>query len=119
MSQEMGVRLRIANPANLDAFFAELRKVRLDCKGRIAEQPSPSNQSATSFTTTIPQNNLTVFRDNWIQLANDLEYSGILKDPTELKDYVYENLYKRLGCKQTILERVLLHLEASMLQERK
>ena len=33
MPQEMGMRLRIANPANLDAFFGELRKVWLECRG--------------------------------------------------------------------------------------
>src|SRR5271169_6517025 len=37
--------------------------------------------------------------DNWLVLAKDLGYSGTSKDPTALKEYVYDNLTNRLGYK--------------------
>ncbi|CAI2192392.1 9777_t:CDS:2 [Funneliformis geosporum] len=41
MSQYMEMRLRQANPVNLDAFFTNLRQIWLECRGRIAEQAPP------------------------------------------------------------------------------
>ena len=40
MSQYMEMRLRQANPANLDTFFTDLRRIWLESRGRIAEQPA-------------------------------------------------------------------------------
>src|SRR5271154_4300474 len=37
--------------------------------------------------------------DNWLVLAKDLGYSDTSKDPTALKEYVYDNLTNRLGYK--------------------
>src|SRR5271168_2370020 len=43
--------------------------------------------------------------DNWLVLAKDLGYSGISKDPTALKEYVYDNLTNRLGYKSTYIRK--------------
>jgi hypothetical protein len=93
MPQEMGMRLRIANPANLDTFFSELRKVWLECRGRITEQPAtPSLSKALS--TSLPQKD-----DFKTRLAKDLSYTGIEMDDVTLEKFIYEELQKRLGGK--------------------
>ena len=40
MPQYMEMRLRQANSGNLDAFFTDLRRIWLESRGRIAEQPA-------------------------------------------------------------------------------
>src|SRR5271154_5192799 len=43
--------------------------------------------------------------DNWLVLAKDLGYSGTSKDPTALKEYVYDNLTNRLGYKAAYIRK--------------
>ena len=90
MPQEMEMRLRIANPINLDAFFTELRKVWLECRGRITEQTPPPNQALAIQ----PQKD-----DFKMRLARDLAYTGIGTDDATLENFIYEELKKRLGGK--------------------
>ena len=77
-----------------------MRRIWLECRGRIAEQtpiqPTPHILN-TPLTPSTLQNNIAL--DNWVQLAKDLQYTGISNDPTILKDFVYEELKKRLGGK--------------------
>ena len=79
MPQYMEMRLRQTAPANLDAFFTNLRTIWLETRGRNIEQttvPSPSQTLPTS----LPQKELLeglkaiAFMK---QLAGDLQYTGI------------------------------------------
>ena len=45
MPQYIEIRLRQAVPANLDAFFTDLRRIQLESRGRIVEQPATSSYS--------------------------------------------------------------------------
>src|SRR6185436_1325690 len=90
MPQYMEMRLRQTNPNNLDAFFTDLRRIWLESRGRIAEQPAiPSPSRALS---TLPQ------KDNFkVRLAKDLSYAGIEMDDATLEKFIYDELKKRLG----------------------
>ena len=90
MPQYMEMRLRQANPVNLDAFFTDLRRIWLESRGRIAEQPAiPSPSKALS---TLPQ------KDNFkVRLAKDLSYAGIEMDDATLEKFIYDELKRRLG----------------------
>src|SRR5277367_635027 len=80
MPQYMEMRLRQANPANLDAFFTDLCRIWLECRGRIGEQiPSPSQTLAIQ-----PQNDLLAeYKKAYnfvVKLSKDLDYFGITTD---------------------------------------
>src|SRR5271168_2212062 len=45
--------------------------------------------------------------DNWLVLAKDLGYSDTSKDPTALREYVYDNLTNRLGYKSAHIRKSL------------
>jgi hypothetical protein len=88
MPQYMEMRLRQANPANLDAFFTDLRRIWLESRGRIGEhQPSPSQALLSQ-----PQKEKLSVR-----LARDLQYSGIDMDDAILEKFIYGELKRRLG----------------------
>ena len=88
MSQYMEMRLRQANPANLDAFFTNLRQIWLECRGKIAEQAPPPSQALTT------QSQKDDFK---IRLARDLQYTGIATDDATLEQFIYDDLQKKLG----------------------
>src|ERR1043166_3848099 len=89
MPQYMEMRLRQANPNNLDAFFTDLRRIWLESRGRIAEQPATSS---LKLSTTLPQKD-----DFKARLAKDLSYAGIEMDDTTLEKFIYDELKRRLG----------------------
>jgi hypothetical protein len=110
MPQYMEMKLRQANLANLDAFFTDLRRIWLESRGRIAEQqPSPSQ---TLPIIQLPKDDFKIW------LARDLAYSGIVTDDATLENFIYEELQKRLGGKQLMLERVPLRPKVPMPQRR-
>src|SRR5215471_17311584 len=68
MPQYMEMRLRQVAPANIDAFFTNLRTIWLESRGRVAKHPD-SNQTI----------NLQSKKDDFkTRLAKDLDYSGIV-----------------------------------------
>jgi uncharacterized protein YoxC len=91
MPQYMEMRLRQANPANLDAFFTDLRRIWLESRGRIAEQPATPSLSKT-LSTSLPQKD-----DFKTRLARDLSYAGIEMDDATLEKFIYDELKRRLG----------------------
>ncbi|CAB4389206.1 unnamed protein product [Rhizophagus irregularis] len=84
------MRVRIANPTTVNAFFTELRNIWHESAGKRIQAPTPT---PVSFTTQ-PQND-----DFKIRLARDLAYTGIGTDDTTLENFIYEELKKRLGSK--------------------
>jgi transcription elongation factor Elf1 len=85
----MEMRLRQANPNNLDAFFTDLRRIWLESRGRIAEQPATPS---LKLSTTLSQKD-----DFKARLAKDLSYAGIEMDDTTLEKFIYDELKRRLG----------------------
>jgi hypothetical protein len=95
MPQYMEMRLRQANPANLDAFFTDLRRIWLESRGRIAEQPAtpgPYGTPSLKLSTTLPQKD-----DFKTRLARDLSYTGIEMDDATLEKFIYDELKRRLS----------------------
>jgi hypothetical protein len=98
LPQYIEMRLRQANPANLDAFFTELRKIWLESRGRVAENISHS----TPLTSAVqPYKDLSAEGNNALefmkQLSKDLDYIGIASDVETLAKHIYEELGRRLG----------------------
>ncbi|GES93808.1 hypothetical protein GLOIN_2v1772633 [Rhizophagus clarus] len=83
MPQYMKMRLRQANPANLDAFFTDLRRIWL--KNSLNE-----GFKAITFMK---------------QLAGDLQYTGLTTDVDTLDHFIYGDLEKRFGRKATHVRR--------------
>jgi len=93
--ENLEIRVRIANPADLNAFFTELNNKWLEAGGpsmtaqAIQQIPGPTQTLATQ-----PKKD-----DFKICLARDLTYSGIVTDDATLENFIYEELQKRLGGK--------------------
>ncbi|CAB5371430.1 unnamed protein product [Rhizophagus irregularis] len=95
MPQYMEMRLRQANPANLDAFFTDLQRIWLESRGRIAEQqPSPSQTLVIQ-----PQKDSQAEHDFIVRLTKDLDYLGVATNLSVLGPHIYDELGKRLGRK--------------------
>src|SRR5277367_5671113 len=95
LPENLELRIKIGNPVDLNAFFTQLNDKWLEAGGlamatQVIQQFSSSSQN-------VLQKNEAL--DNWLVLAKDLGYSGASKDPTALKEYVYNNLTNRLGYK--------------------
>ncbi|CAB4399436.1 unnamed protein product [Rhizophagus irregularis] len=90
LPSDLKMRVRIANPATVNAFFTELRNIWHESAGKRIQAPTPT---PVSFTTQ-PQKD-----DFKIRLARDLAYTGIGTDDTTLENFIYEELKKRLGAK--------------------
>ncbi|PKK57304.1 hypothetical protein RhiirC2_798285 [Rhizophagus irregularis] len=90
LPSDLEMRVRIANPATVNAFFTELRNIWHESAGKRIQAPTPT---PVSFTTQ-PQKD-----DFKIRLARDLAYSGIVTDDATLENFIYEELQKRLGGK--------------------
>src|SRR6266542_1603216 len=103
MPQYMEMRLRQANPANLDAFFTSLRTIWLESRGRAIDHalaPSahpPTTQTLSAFQPQTVEVNKA--HDFIIRLARDLQYSGISTDNETLEKFIYEELGRRIGGK--------------------
>ncbi|PKC03006.1 hypothetical protein RhiirA5_452577 [Rhizophagus irregularis] len=82
------MRVRIANPPTVNAFFTELCNIWHESAGKRIQAPAPTS---VSFTTQ-PQKD-----DFKIRLARDLAYTGIGIDDATLENFIYEELKKRLG----------------------
>jgi hypothetical protein len=96
MPQYMEIRLRQANPGNLDAFFTDLRKIWLESRGRNLEQPTHLEQptSTPGYIVNLPGQ--AVKDDFKLRLARDLQYAGIATDDVTLERFIYDELTKRL-----------------------
>ncbi|PKC01533.1 hypothetical protein RhiirA5_456218 [Rhizophagus irregularis] len=90
LPSDLEMRVRIANPGTVNAFFTELRNIWHESAGKRIQAPAPTS---VSFTTQ-PQKD-----DFKIRLARDLAYSGIVTDDATLENFIYEELQKRLGGK--------------------
>ncbi|GES72573.1 hypothetical protein GLOIN_2v1772633 [Rhizophagus clarus] len=82
------MRVRIANPATVIAFFTDLRNIWHESAGKRIQAHTivPVNYIAQ------PQKG-----DFKIRLARDLAYTGIGTDDATLENFIYEELKKRLG----------------------
>jgi len=95
----MEMRLRQANPVNLDAFFTALRGIWLESRGRNIEQIGSIGSAPPSSQALAIQPQRREAEEDWLQLAKDLDYTGVSKDHTVLKAFIYEDLGRRLGRK--------------------
>jgi len=91
LPSDLEMRVRIANPVTVNAFFTELRNKWHESAGKRIQ--APASAPVTSFTTQ-PQKD-----DFKIRLAKDLAYTGIVSDDATLEKFIYEELQKRLGAK--------------------
>src|SRR5688572_1565650 len=98
MPQYMEMRLRQTAPANLDAFFTNLRTIWLETRGRNIEQ-TPSNQAVAIQ----PQKDSSAEGFKAIafmkRFAGDLQYTGLSTDIDTLGHFIYSDLDVRLGRK--------------------
>jgi hypothetical protein len=90
MPNYIEIRLRQANPVNLDAFFTDLRRIWLESRGRNMEG---SNQPSSTPIVTVQQ---PVKDDFKLRLARDLQYAGVATDDVSLEKFIYDELTKRL-----------------------
>ncbi|GBC38333.1 hypothetical protein GLOIN_2v1772633 [Rhizophagus irregularis DAOM 181602=DAOM 197198] len=90
LPSDLEMRVRIATPATVNAFFTDLRNIWYESAGKRIQAPA---STSVSFTTQ-PQKD-----DFKIRLARDLAYSGIITDDATLENFIYEELQKRLGGK--------------------
>ncbi|CAB4426468.1 unnamed protein product [Rhizophagus irregularis] len=86
LPSDLEMRVRIAAPATVNAFFTDLRNIWHESAGK--RIPAP-----VSFTTQ-PQKD-----DFKIRLARDLQYTGLATDDTTLEKFIYDDLQRRLGGK--------------------
>jgi len=88
LPSDLEMRVRIANPATVIAFFTDLRNIWHESAGKRiqAHTIAPVNYKAQ------PQKD-----DFKIRLAKDLGYTGIGTDDATLENFIYEELKKRLG----------------------
>src|SRR5436190_1050663 len=85
--------MKIANPANIDAYFTELKNLWLE-RNPIVSTQLPIIPQLELLTTPIPKKD-----DFKSRLARDLSYAGIVTDDETLEKFIYEELQKRLGAK--------------------
>jgi hypothetical protein len=111
MPQYMEMRLRQANPANLDAFFTNLRTIWLESRGRDIDQHLPPTQSLSAFQPQTAEANKA--HDFIIRLARDLQYSGISTDNETLEKFIYEELNRRLGAKTAHIRKSALPVRST------
>ena len=101
LPENLEIRVRIVNPADLNAFFTELNNKWLEAGGlsitaqAIQQIPDPSQALA-----------IQLLKDDFkIRLARDLAYSGIVTDNETLEKFIYEVLQKRLGGKSAHIRK--------------
>src|SRR2546430_2335920 len=101
LPENLEIRVRIANSADLNAFFTELNNKWLEAGGpsmtaqAIQQIPGPSQALAIQ-----PQKD-----DFKVRLARDLSYAGIVTDDATLEKFIYEELQKRLGAKTAYVRK--------------
>src|SRR5271170_7168971 len=101
LPENLELRIKIGNPVNLNGFFTQLNDKWLEAGG-----PAMATQAMQQFSSSsqnVLQKNKAL--DNWLVLAKDLGYSGTSKDPTALKEYVYDNLTNRLEYKAAYIRK--------------
>jgi hypothetical protein len=85
--------MKIANPANIDVYFTELKNLWLERHPVISSNGiMPIQQSVESLP--IPKKD-----DFKTRLAKDLQYDGIAWDDETLEKFIYEDLTRRFGHK--------------------
>ena len=99
LPSDLEMRVRIANPATINAFFTELRNKWHESTGKRIQASTP-----VSFTTQ-SQKDLLNERLKAIafmkRLAGDLQYTGLASDVDTLDHFIYDDLGKRLERKPT------------------
>jgi hypothetical protein len=111
MPQYMEMRLRQANPANLNAFFTNLRTIWLESRSHDIDQHLPPIQSLSAFQPQTAEANKAY--DFIIRLARDLQYSGILTDNETLEKFIYKELNRRLGAKTAHIRKSALPVRST------
>src|SRR6266480_5766293 len=104
LPNKLSVRMRMIVPADLNAYFQNLRTLWLECGGQVWEEsekppiqqiPGPSQTLAIQ-----PQKD-----DFKVRLARDLQYSGISSDDVALEQFIYDELDRRLGGKSAHIRK--------------
>ena len=101
LPENLELRIKISNPADLNAFFTELNNKWLEGGGpsmtaqAIQQIPGPSQTLAIQ-----PQKD-----DFKVRLARDLQYSGISSDDAALEQFIYDELDRRLGGKSAHIRK--------------
>jgi hypothetical protein len=103
LPSDLEMRVRIANPTTVNAFFTELRNKWHESAGKRIQASTP-----VSFTTQSQKDSL----DEGLKaiafmkrLAGDLQYTGLASDVDILDHFIYDDLGKRLERKTTHVRR--------------
>ncbi len=103
LPSDLEMRVRIANPATVNAFFTELRNKWHESAGKRIQA-----SASVSFTTQPQKESL----DEGLKaiafmkrLAGDLQYTGLASDVDILDHFIYDDLGKRLERKTTHVRR--------------
>lgn len=96
LPEGLEMRVKIANPANIQTFFSELRtKWHESYSGR---NQIPSIQKPSSIENTKAM-------DFIVRLAKDLQYTGLSSDREAQEIFIYDELKKRLGHKSAHIQK--------------
>ncbi|GBB99794.1 hypothetical protein RclHR1_36330001 [Rhizophagus clarus] len=96
LPSDLEMRVRIANPATVIAFFTDLRNIWHESAGKRiqAHTIAPVNYTAQ------PQKD-----DFKIRLTRDLAYTGIKTNDATLENFIYEELKRRLGVVRKVVQK--------------
>src|SRR6266480_4418197 len=104
LPNKLSVRMRMIAPADLNAYFQNLRTLWLECGGQVWEesekQPIQQIPGPSQTLTIQPQKD-----DFKVRLARDLQYSGISSDDAALEQFIYDELDRRLGGKSAHIRK--------------
>ena len=112
LPNKLSIRMRMIGPADLDAFFQNLRTFWLECGGQVWEesekppiQQIPGLYGTPSSQALVLQKDSQAEHDFIVRLAKDLDYLGVATDLSVLGPHIYDELGKRLGRKTAHVRR--------------
>ncbi|CAB4376268.1 unnamed protein product [Rhizophagus irregularis] len=104
LPEHLQIRVRISAPANLDAFFTEIRNIWLESCGNVGQQ----NNVLTHVSAPLPAQPQ---RDRALELFADIRqrlgFSGNMSKAEDIHSFVEQELYRRLGTVEAHLAKLL------------
>ncbi|CAB4435830.1 unnamed protein product [Rhizophagus irregularis] len=104
LPEHLQMRVRLSAPANLDAFFTEIRNIWLESGGNVGQQ----NNVPTHISAPLPAQPQ---RDRALELFADigqrLGFSGNISKAEDIHNFVEQELYRRLGSVEAHLAKLL------------
>src|SRR5436305_5579274 len=112
LPNKLSVRMRMIAPADLNAYFQNLRTLWLECGGQVWEESEkPSIQQIPSSQALAIQPQKESLEEGlkaiafMKRLAGDLQYAGLSSDVDTLDHFIYGDLEKRVGRKTAHVRR--------------